>query len=582
MTTIVDIIKRLLPEGSVTGARGSILKCPDWPPDLFAVAATLIELQGLYARPRYVNGWDNAIFAFGKDHVPVVRRIARGWRRSGQPPRRLQGIWNALLKHRLSKVGLQYDAEDGWSLHVLQLLAIADEASVHVGFVPDPSESGTSSPFAKLVFEELGRIFDERSPQLLPYLPSSLCKQVPDSEACVQPKTNLPVVGCTLRSLSHHLALLPPTGVVCSNWYFANPDERTAAYSAKSPAHTAENECAPLNLLLVPFPYVIRSRDFVLVPPVDPDACHYFSIEPGWMRRDGQFVDEQDVVDFVARLLEMAKLEVECVHGVIFPESALLDVQCEAIAAGVARLDPKLELFITGTVSPSSEGSQPPRGSRNEAFTARLDNGRVLHVQRQGKHHRWRLERSQIERYNLQSVFDPEVTWWEKTDLSPRECNFNVVRRGATLSVLICEDLARFDPVMPVINAVGPNLVVALLMDGPQWKDRWPARYATVLADDPGSSVLTLTSLGMIRRSSGTTSKYRRTVAMWKEPDKTAEELDLEPGDHALLISLAMELRDQESLDRRKDGGTTVKFQLATVHPLRLRSLGMNTWPELG
>ena len=26
----------------------------------------------------------------------------------------------------------------------------------------------------------------------------------------------------------------------------------------------------------------------------------------------------------------------------------------------------------------------------------------------------------------------------------------------------------------------------------------WPARYATVLSDDPGSSVLTLTSVGMV------------------------------------------------------------------------------------
>jgi hypothetical protein len=51
------------------------------------------------------------------------------------------------------------------------------------------------------------------------------------------------------------------------------------------------------------------------------------------------------------------------------------------------------------------------------------------------------------------------------------------------------------------MNAIGPNLVIALLMDGPQLENRWPARYATVLAEDPGSAVLTVTSLGMVRRS---------------------------------------------------------------------------------
>ena len=57
-----------------------------------------------------------------------------------------------------------------------------------------------------------------------------------------------------------------------------------------------------------------------------------------------------------------------------------------------------------------------------------------------------------------------------------------------TWSVLICEDLARQDPAADLIRAVGPNLVIALLMDGPQLNGRWPARYASVLAEDPGSS----------------------------------------------------------------------------------------------
>ena len=57
------------------------------------------------------------------------------------------------------------------------------------------------------------------------------------------------------------------------------------------------------------------------------------------------------------------------------------------------------------------------------------------------------------------------------------------------------------EPAAELIRAVGPNLLIALLMDGPQLSNRWPARYAAVLAEDPGTSVLTLTSLGMAERS---------------------------------------------------------------------------------
>lgn len=39
-------------------------------------------------------------------------------------------------------------------------------------------------------------------------------------------------------------------------------------------------------------------------------------------------------------------------------------------------------------------------------------------------------------------------------------------------------------PVAGLLRSVSPNLIVALLMDGPQPKKRWPNRYASVLADD--------------------------------------------------------------------------------------------------
>jgi hypothetical protein len=45
--------------------------------------------------------------------------------------------------------------------------------------------------------------------------------------------------------------------------------------------------------------------------------------------------------------------------------------------------------------------------------------------------------------------------------------------------------------VAELLRDVGPTLVVTILLDGPQLGSRWTARCASVLADDPGSAVLT-------------------------------------------------------------------------------------------
>jgi hypothetical protein len=167
----------------------------------------------------------------------------------------------------------------------------------------------------------------------------------------------------------------------------------------------------------------------------------------------------------------------------------------EKVAEALAR-NTNLELFITG-VSAGTAGTY-----RNQAATFQFANHEILLGSFQSKHHRWFLNGEQIRRYQLGHVMDPQYIWGEQIDVGFRNCYVTLIRPGATLSVLVCEDLARQDPVLSVMNAIGPNLVIALLMDGPQLEQRWPGKYATVLADDPGAAVLTITSLGMVARSS--------------------------------------------------------------------------------
>jgi len=126
---------------------------------------------------------------------------------------------------------------------------------------------------------------------------------------------------------------------------------------------------------------------------------------------------------------------------------------------------------------------------------------------------------------------------------------------------LVCEDLARQDPAADLIRAVGPNLLIALLMDGPQLSGRWPAGYASVLAEDPGTSVLTLTSLGMAERSrpimpSGRAAP-RRVIALWRDAIAGEIQLALDPGDDACVLTLEHQLRTEYCADGRGDGGQT-------------------------
>ena len=109
---------------------------------------------------------------------------------------------------------------------------------------------------------------------------------------------------------------------------------------------------------------------------------------------------------------------------------------------------------------------------------------------------------------------------------------------------------------------------------GTQPEKRRPGRYATVLAEDPGSAVLTVTSLGMVMRSAMPGENPNRTIALWKEPNGKAHELALPKGDHALLLSLTSKLVEQFTLDGRGDGKATVNFTLGAAcgikHPGKL------------
>ena len=188
-------------------------------------------------------------------------------------------------------------------------------------------------------------------------------------------------------------------------------------------------------------------------------------------------------------------------------------------------------------------------------------------------------QRDQIYQYHLGGALHPHIRWFEAMEVPRREIHFIEVAE-LTLVSLICEDLAQYDDLARLIRSVGPTIVATVLLDGPQLNSRWSARYASVLADDPGSAVLTLTSYGMVQRSRPHGRDASRIIALWKDPVNGTREIPLETGAHAVLLTVCMGRAARRSADGRRpvDDGTHV-FD-AAVHQITAAPAGSGPSPS--
>jgi hypothetical protein len=271
-----------------------------------------------------------------------------------------------------------------------------------------------------------------------------------------------------------------------------------------------------------------------------PGCFQFFDYEP-------EDIAPAKLIGKVAKLLNVAEESVDKIDGVVFPELALTDRTFKSLASSLAEDG---RFLIAGT---AGDGCNVAR----LAFPIAANTDDAIFCE-QYKHHRWKLDRNQIIQYRLGSALGTDCSWWEHITLRDREVNFYQLDYWLTLSVLICEDLARQDPVAQLVRAVGPNLVIALLMDGPQMRGRWSDRYASVLADDPGSSVLTFTSIGMVNRSipkpqwNAQSPPTQNTIALWRDPIDGATEIPLDPSAAAVVLSLNAVVDKQYTADGRE------------------------------
>jgi hypothetical protein len=310
-------------------------------------------------------------------------------------------------------------------------------------------------------------------------------------------------------------------------------------------------------LLLLPWPLEVRESDFHVLE----ESLHRPEKEPFGFY---EFAPAEGLdLELLDRVLLAARKEAGSVDVVLLPESA---VDVNEIEDLEALLDRHGVVFLQAGVRESArESEQLPGNWIHIGVNPRLEKGGSLsgepgeawfHI-RQNKHHRWSLDESQIYQYHLGGVLHPSIRWWEAMKVPRRAIEFVEVAE-LTLVSLVCEDLAQNDEIAGLMRSVGPTVVLAALLDGPQLTSRWAARYASVLADDPGSAVLTLTSFGMVQRSRPHSHQASRVIGLWKDPARGVREIPLETGAHGVLLTVCMDRATRRSADGRwpVDNGT--------------------------
>jgi hypothetical protein len=591
---------------------------PVMPADVFAAAGYVLQHSGAYHHviPHVVGRSERAArqIQVSSEVISRARAVAVAWR-SFRPSIHYSDSDPALFKDWLAGEGAALaflheswmqlwqtagpsnvfefirasNSPPEWWRHALFLLIAADEAAKDMGFLrytPPANDEDHTQPWFFAPADEsffgpavrsIARSSSVRGMPYLLYDPVSTISSASADVVGVLPKSRTTAVGCTLRSLSHHLALLPPRGIARAGWtpyLFAEapPDERH------------------MNLLLIPFPFTIPASAFEPQPGYAGEGAKrwgFFGIKQTWLNP----LAKNDLLDFVKALAAEAKSEADAIHGIVFPELALDEASWDHLRNELPEALPELELVVAGV---SGEGNRSGNFVRVGVFQRAGGEGageggddRVGFWSAREKHHRWTLDRDEVLAYGLEGRLTPSISWAEDIDLLSRRVDFAVVRQSSVISAMICEDLARVDPCQELIRAIGPSIVFALLMDAPQLKARWPARYATILAEDPGSAVLTLTSRGLMTRQDRI-GKYRskrpedRVVALWRDDDRTDPiEIACPTNCHAVRLTLSGVPVVDRTLDGREDH-SAVAWRYANHSPVCLKDPGQRFPNVLG
>ncbi|MDO9280674.1 MAG: hypothetical protein Q7U06_02130, partial [Pseudomonadota bacterium] len=309
---------------------GRSRRCPTWPPDLFALAARILERTG--AHVHIVNHWPLEAGGGDGDWRAEVARTADDWLRRLaspsadwtrfllgnvqlriKPPPPVESWWAELCEDWDAPLAALRANERPRLLQALMgLLAVSDEVCAGVGF------GASDAPFLDLAM----LVLQPRQAGL------TVCLEVHPAKARVLPKQHTPQRGMTLRSLSVHLAL-------------ADHDDLAAVWH-QFPGALPRSE---MNLLLLPWPLTVEARQFVVHAQPHDHRCAL--PEPYGFFRFCPDIDPATAAREVDAALERAIRTVGRIDAIVLPELALTVGAFDAVRAAVTARAPGI-LLISG------------------------------------------------------------------------------------------------------------------------------------------------------------------------------------------------------------------------------------------
>jgi hypothetical protein len=500
-----------------------------WPPDVFALVDRVLDASEAYRL--IVSPPPGANFAGVGDGAAGMAHDWWEWlddRRDG-PPASVVRLWQAAQQATRCRID-DLSAGQDWRVteSLLAFHAVADEACAGLGSAL-AAPPGPGCRFRAAAREHLAET-------------GSLSRISPDM-LLVLPRCRAGATGMSIQSLARHVCVRGPQVDVCWRRMLSRPS------GVDAPQGHA-------NLVLLPWPLRVRARDF---RPVRYALSHMNEAEFGFFEFGP---DEMLDLDMVEQVLGAAEEESGTVDIVVLPESAITPSDIEPLEALLA--DFGVWCLIAGVREPPVDGQLGANwvhvGVRQHL---------VWRHARQHKHHRWCLDGRQLKQYHLGGALDSSIRWWEAVTIPRR--SLQIIDQGAvTFAPLVCEDLARMEPVADLLRSIGPSIVITLLLDGPQLTSRWTARYASVLADDAGSAVLTLTSYGMVQRCRPPGRAPSNVIALWKDATGELTEISLEDGAQAVLIATTLTTTGSVTADGRRHAPRSSCLSLAAVQSLRV------------
>lgn len=543
-----------------------------WAPNIFALISIVFHRTGAYKicliepKPFDVNGWQKNVEFDAELWIEYSNNLILG-----EEGTELFSDKTKLLKDNYEVIKKCWDLIDINTLRVISetknddsqfqkskdfavsmaiILIISDSSSCGFGLVCQPIS--VSQKKYKLLHAVANMLLNNTGSL------SSISK----FHGIVLPKMRTPQSGLVLRSLSHQLTFhVTEVEVMWRSFPWLN------------------NHKQSLNVLAVPYPDDVKKTTFETLE----DNYHFTRYFRGKINKTDE--EKSKVKILIDNLVKEVIYQVDSkneIDIIVLPEMALgiedYSLLLEKLHnAYISKNDIiQLPIIISGVMREDDDDKSLP--FHNEVRMAIFFAGKWYQTQ-QRKHHRWQIDRDQILQYKLEAYFATDKNWFEYCSISQRRLTILAPNGWLALTSLICEDLARQEPVGDVIRGIGPTLLMALLSDGPQLKNRWSARYASVLADDPGTAVLSLTSLGMVKRSQSTESLNNNsskeakliTIGLWKDMIRGWKELHMNEDRNALLFTISAKFVEEFTLDGRTDNTNASVFRMDTINPRQIK-----------